>query len=261
MWDKHRASSAGLRATSDGSSEVNALTLAAKSVYSTPSVKNAVVLMEGALQHESPIVKVAAAHAFLAISANPAGLVETLVSGLRDNDRLTREVAATALARFDPSHPALTGFIRPDGRDRPGFSPSHTSLIVHGTWARSEDWWPPRIGDFHTYIRTNVRPDVYSAADRYDWTGGYSDAARATAATELTNWVNAHQLERPTVFAHSHGGNVAMLASHSDLKMDTLVLLSCPAHIPKYSPNLANINKVVSVRVKMDLVILVDGGA
>ncbi len=57
----------------------------------------------------------------------------------------------------------------------------------------------------HEFIRDVVRPDLYGAPDRFDWSGGYSDAARALAATELRDWVNTRQSAGLDIFAHSHG--------------------------------------------------------
>jgi hypothetical protein len=51
-----------------------------------------------------------------------------------------------------------------------------------------------------------------------------------------------------------------MLASHNGLDIGSLVLLSCPVHVHKYMPDFAHVVKVVSIRVKLDLVILADGG-
>ena len=52
-----------------------------------------------------------------------------------------------------------------------------------------------------------------------------------------------------------------MLASQGhDMRMNTLVLLSCPVHWDEYWPDFTHVNKVVSIRVKLDLVILADRG-
>jgi hypothetical protein len=52
-----------------------------------------------------------------------------------------------------------------------------------------------------------------------------------------------------------------MLASHkAGLDIDELVLLSCPVHVHKYMPNFAQVQKVVSIRVHLDLTILADRG-
>ena len=90
--------------------------------------------------------------------------------------------------------------------------------------------------------------------------GGYSDAARAEAGTELHDWVQQHNLDGLDLFTHSHGGNVAMLANHAGTNVGRMVLLSCPVHWPKYTPQFNAQEKVVSVRVHMDLVILADRG-
>lgn len=50
-----------------------------------------------------------------------------------------------------------------------------------------------------------------------------------------------------------------MLASTLGLAMDKLVLLSCPVH-SRYAPDFRRIANVVSVRTRLDLVILADGG-
>jgi hypothetical protein len=39
-----------------------------------------------------------------------------------------------------------------------------------------------------------------------------------------------------------------------------MVLLSCPVHFPKYAPDFSKIQKIVSIRVRLDLVILADRG-
>ena len=131
--------------------------------------------------------------------------------------------------------------------------------MVHGTFAKNGKWWQSG-GDFHEFIRQTVDPDVYGASDRFDWSGGYSDHARAMAATELRDWVNDHTLAGLDIFAHSHGANAALLASQSGLTIGTLVMMSCPVHLHKYSPNPSAITRAVSVRVHLDLVILADLG-
>ncbi|NWF81112.1 MAG: hypothetical protein HXY37_13880 [Chloroflexi bacterium] len=51
-----------------------------------------------------------------------------------------------------------------------------------------------------------------------------------------------------------------MLASQNGAHLDTLALLSCPVHYYKYKPDFSRIVKTVSIRVHLDLAILVDGG-
>lgn len=54
-------------------------------------------------------------------------------------------------------------------------------------------------------------------------------------------------------------GRVAMLATTLGLAMEKLVLLSCPVY-RRYSPDFRCAKEVVSVRARLDLVILADGG-
>ena len=51
-----------------------------------------------------------------------------------------------------------------------------------------------------------------------------------------------------------------MLATHGGLQAGTLILLSCPVHPSKYFPDFANAARVISIRVRLDLVILADRG-
>ena len=119
---------------------------------------------------------------------------------------------------------------------------------------------PVPAGDFWHYLHDNVDASLYGAGDRFQWTGGYSDVARSQGGDKLFNWVNAHQLGGLDLFTHSHGGSVAMLANHEGAQVGRMVLLSCPVHWPKYTPDFTRVAKVISVRVHLDLVILADRG-
>jgi hypothetical protein len=228
-----------------------------------PTLPMAAALFEASLHDPHEVVRVAAAIGYLDAAADPLAVVHPLVEGTRSEDPLVRDLAATGLARFAPDHPALAELRAPSEPGAEG-EPSHTSLLVHGTWARGGSWWQPG-GDFHTYVSNEVPPDRYSAPlysqpDRFDWTGGYSDAARALGAQDLVRWVGDRALGGLDLFCHSHGGSVAMLASQQGLEIGKLVLLSCPVHRHKYFPNFARVREVVSIRVRLDLVILADGG-
>ena len=207
-----------------------------------------------------PIVRVAAAYAAFDVSAEPARLVATLASGTRDEDALVREVAATALARVAPRHPALRRFT---AGSPPDTTPeeAHTSLLVHGTFARNQPWWQPG-GDFHTYILNNVLPDLYAQPDRFEWSGGYDDWSRVSAGQQLAQWCTGHGVAQPLLMGHSHGANVIFVATTFGLGTGKVVTLSCPVRWPQYLPDFAQITlPIVSIRVHLDLVILVDGGA
>jgi hypothetical protein len=214
-------------------------------------------LMEACLRHPQPLVRAAAAISYFALSSEPSRLIGILEDCTRSDDELVRTVAATGLARLAPESPRLSQLSKQPRRRRRGSS-AHTSLLVHGTWAANEQWWKPG-GNFHSYLLNGIRPDLYANADAFSWSGAYSEAARAIAATELQAWLAGYAIQNPYLITHSHGGSVAMLATQNGLNTGPLVLLSCPVH-PIYMPDFSRTGPVLSIRVKLDLVILADGG-
>jgi hypothetical protein len=231
----------------------------ARRVYENPEPLVLAQLLELYLRHPDPLLRVAAASTYLDLTADPARLMPVLADGTESPEELVRELAATVLSRAAPDHPRLAALAQSGPAGDTG-APAHTSLLVHGTFARTSLWWQPG-GDFHTYVLQNVRRDLYSQPDRFEWSGGYSDAARAMGADDLGRWLADHGLHRPDLFAHSHGGSVAMLTSHQfGVNMNELVLLSCPVHVDRYMPDFTSVAKVVSIHVHLDLVILADRG-
>ena len=227
-------------------------------LYQEPTPLTAAALLEACLRHPDELLRVAAATSYFELSAEPRRLLKVIRGGMYSRDELVRDVAATALARIAPQHRALSELTKRSATAT-GSESSHTSLLIHGTWARHSAWWQPN-GEFHSYLKTQVRPDLYKAHDRFEWSGGWSDAARALGAVDLHTWIDSHGLNGLDLFTHSHGGSVAMLASQAGLNIGELVLLSCPVYIPKYLPDFTRVTKVVSIRVHLDLVILADGG-
>jgi hypothetical protein len=245
--------------------------------FRQPAPLAAAELMEGCLKHPHELVRVAAAAAYFDRSSEPDRLVQILAQGTRSADDLVREVAATSLAHISPEHPSLQDLLRGGPAAPTSGAPSHTTILVAGTWAANSPWWKPG-GNFFIYV-TGVLPPLprtpplppappwsapYAANDYYGWSGGYSDGARALAAQDLVKWVQdpSHNAQNPDVITHSHGGNVAMLSTQAGLGLNIkeLVMLSCPVHFPKYAPDFSKLQKIVSVRVHLDLVILADRG-
>ncbi|MDH5506727.1 MAG: alpha/beta hydrolase [Anaerolineae bacterium] len=228
-------------------------------LYAQPDVDTASEVLEYFMYNESDLLRVAAAASNFDLSDEPQRVIPVLAAATSSPDTLARDIAATVLARIAPQHPRVLALSRGASTQADG-TPSNTSLLVHGTWAKQAAWWHPG-GDFHTYLLNHVRRDLYNRPDRFDWSGGYSHEARVDAAEEFIAWTTAKQISSPDVFTHSHGGSAVMLASHRPgLKIKELVLLSCPVHLDRYFPNFSNIQKTVSIRVRLDLVILADFG-
>jgi len=232
----------------------------ARDHFRDPTPATAGSLMEACLRHPHELVRVAAAAAYHDRSSESDKLTAILEQGTRSVDLLIRQLAATALAQVTPNNTRLSDFTKFTGRAAGAAGArAHTAMLVHGTFALGAAWWQPG-GDFHSYLLQELRPDLYKDYDRFAWSGGYSPDARELGAGDLLTWVNNHEEQGLDLFTHSHGGNLAMLASNKGLQVGELVLLSCPVHIPKYQPDFSRVRKVVSIRVHLDLIILADRG-
>jgi hypothetical protein len=228
----------------------------AEDLYATRSTTSAAALAQAAIDHPHELVRVAAAHMALAMTTEPARPYEILVQGTRSDDELVRDLAATALARYRPDDPALRELtIEPETLSE---GTAHTSTLIHGTWAANGTWWPPH-GDFWDYIDQNVWHDLYAGADVYKWSGGYSNGAQDQGADLLVAWIKSHGADGLSFMAHSHGTSVSMLASWRGVTFGKAVFLSSPVHPSLYDMNFNAVQKVVSIRVKFDLVLLADG--
>lgn len=253
------ASVAATPKSADIGTATKSLRQVARSFYRDANPQTAAALLETSLRHPNELVRVAAAASYFDVTTDPQGPLRVLESGLGSRDTLTRDVAGYALAHVDPKNPNL-GKLLQSRRTPSARKPSRTSTIIHGTWARTGTWWQPPNGDFWTYLHDHVDPNIYAATDRFEWSGGYSDAARSLAGQDLENWVHQHDLDGLDLFTHSHGGSVAMLATQGGTNVGRLVLLSCPVHWPKYTPDFTKAARVISIRVHLDLVILADRG-
>lgn len=233
----------------------------AADVFETRTNSAAALLAETCLDHPHPLVRVAAANAALPVTTRAPVAVDILAAHVDDADELVRDVAATSLARYMPEHPALASVGREGGGAPLIESPTDTTMLIHGTWARNNAWYQPPGGDFWTYIRNNVASDLYGNSDFFRWSGGYSNGARDLAADQLVAWIRGKNENGISLMAHSHGGSAVMLATWRGVTLGRVVLLSCPVHPARYSFNFAAVQRVVSIRVKADLVLLADGSA
>jgi hypothetical protein len=89
----------------------------------------------------------------------------------------------------------------------------------------------------------------------WNWSGADNDQARQIAGLQLAlylqNYEKEHPCEQINVVAHSHGGNVAFIASQF-ADIDNLVTLGTP--IGPYMPDIDNIGSLVNVYSTSDAV-------
>jgi hypothetical protein len=222
-----------------------------------PDAVTAASLVEANLHSDSRLVRTAAAVASLDTTGPRDDVVARLVEGATARDHLTRDLGRTGLARVQPQHEVL---LRVVGRPAPLTGterPSHTAVLTHGTFASRTRWWQPG-GDFYAYLDA-LTPPLKLHDPSFRWSGMYSDGARQLAAQELADWIVDQNLERPDMFAHSHGATVANLATFRGVELNRLVLLSWPVH-RQWFPDFTNVQEVIDIRVRLDLVIIADRG-
>ena len=103
-------------------------------------------------------------------------------------------------------------------------------ILIPGTdisGKRDNNWF--QAGSSFAGAVRNITNDPVQRA--FGWSGGNSDGARQEAATELAGIVNGYLAagEPVRIFAHSHGGNVAAIASHQfNGAVDLVVTMGTP---------------------------------
>ena len=121
---------------------------------------------------------------------------------------------------------------------------SSLTIIVHGTWGVTSEWWQ-KGGDFWNYINGRVT-DLYNGSAPYFWSGDNDHDERVKAAHALIAWIQRNPTDSLRIIAHSHGGNVCLLAAQYGLKIDKLINLGTPIRL-EYLPNLRKIGTLHNV--------------
>lgn len=128
-----------------------------------------------------------------------------------------------------------------------------TTIIVHGTWAASADWWQDTGNpNFWSYVK-GLTPSLYGGADAYAWTGANQHTDRVVAAVDLVAWCATHGVTRLQAIAHSHGVNVCLIASRLGLVFENLIALALPVRFD-YVPDMRNVKSLVNLYSEYDAV-------
>jgi hypothetical protein len=215
-------------------------------------------LLNLSMRSSHEIERVAAAAGLYAFSTGQIELARSVIETALNSDDAT--VAGIARATLGPPSDST-----PESAES-AFTTIETeaSLAIHGTWARlSADRWYAPEGALHNLLRTDVTNDLYAAPDYFRWTGGYTRRERDDGADDLVAWAKKREIGRVNeVFAHSHGGNVALSAAAKGEAIRLLVLLHTPA-IPRSDNEWAaisgNVGRVLVMRTRLDLVAMADG--
>lgn len=138
------------------------------------------------------------------------------------------------------------------------------SIGVHGTFSRYGTSRVAPSHKFYEYLGEEFSPDLFPDDARFfRWSGRYSRHDRAKGARDLPLWLRSVGKvgALDTVYAHSHGGNVALSAAADGVQIKFLVLLSVPPierSLAEWAAIRQNVGYVISLRSKLDWVILSD---
>jgi hypothetical protein len=228
-----------------------------RTLYQKPSFEEAAALFEAALHSPHPLVAVAAAAGARETTRFRPEIRVILEEHSGSDDPLVAELAQEVLRQIQPQNPHLQERVVTPPRSKHRRRKSSTAVLTHGTWAVAQPWYQPG-GDFYQALKAN-RPNLHIHDESFKWSGQYSDGARRVAALQIKQWIGDEGLVKPDFFAHSHGGTVANLATKKGVEFGKLVLLAWPVHTQWY-PNFTKVAQIYDIRVKFDLVILVDRG-
>ena len=219
-------------------------------------------LIAASLLDEDPLVQVAAAAATLRVdSRNP--IAEAVL------DEATREPGEIA----ELGRAILTSDRRNDARaveiEYPAGEPDPAAdtTLIHGTWARRGRWWRPD-GALYRHLRDeeDVFPHLYKGPDPFKWSGYFNfrlwadpktDWERQQAADSLAWWAQRRLSPHPDLIGHSYGGSLSMMTTQAEKSVRGMVLLS-PAVHRTCLPDPAYYERILHVRMKLDLVLLAD---
>ncbi len=226
-------------------------------LYERPTTEGAAALFEAAMYSPHPLVRVAAAAGARETTRLRKRIRHILEAGSQSDDPLVASLAAEALSKIDPKDPYVNQRVIAQPPAKKRNRQSETAVITHGTFSSDSAWYQPG-GDFYEALALK-RPDLAVHDKSFTWTGAYSPTARRADALLLKRWIDDQGLDMPDFFAHSHGGTVANLATRQNVDFDRLVLMAWPVH-NRWFPDFRRLKRIVDIRVRLDLVILVDRG-
>ena len=114
-------------------------------------------------------------------------------------------------------------------------NPDTIFVVVHGTWAKNEDWHTAD-GNFYQALSSTLAHFNTQVVD-FLWSGDMDEESREMAGTELAEFIKslAGQGKKICIVAHSHGANVCIIASkilgkasHSKPLIDRFYSLAAP---------------------------------
>jgi len=126
-------------------------------------------------------------------------------------------------------------------------------IIVHGTWGIDSPWCKPG-GEFFDALEKSAQ-HFNKKVISYMWPGYLNHESREVAARGLVKIIQSYPTDMNiTLVAHSHGGNVSILASqlmendpNNKHTIDALYAIATPVNAAFYQPNMKIIKKLYNL--------------
>jgi hypothetical protein len=238
----------------------------------------ALAMVNLSLNSPDEIERVSSAAAINAVTRGRSPKAEEILqNATRSPTNLVADLASTALGKPSPGLMAdalgdqAYAAVRSDrphtvepSNSQPNERHVQASVAIHGTWARldHEDTWYVPSSTLSNHIRARVNPDLYARRNYFRWPGGYGRDDWRQGSTDFHVWKSRAGVDQiDTVYAHSHGGNVALNILAEGQRASLLVLMHTPASTrtdEQWRRIRENTGRVLVLRTRGDLVMLAD---
>lgn len=133
-------------------------------------------------------------------------------------------------------------------------------ILIHGTWSHDASWPMPDGAFFNELVKSTAKSNAIIVP--YNWSGKLSHTSRVHAATGLAQVIQSYPIDADIyLVGHSHGGNVALLASqilgkdrHNRHTIRALYALGTPIDMEEYFPDMDIITNVYNFFSRGDMV-------
>lgn len=133
-------------------------------------------------------------------------------------------------------------------------------ILIHGTWSTESTWSMPEGDFFEELVKSAAKSNAMVIP--YNWSGKLSHASRLQAAKGLVQVIQSYPEDTVIyVVGHSHGGNVALLASqimgrdrYNKHTIRALYTLGTPIDMEAYFPDMDVITNVYNLFSRADMV-------
>ena len=132
-------------------------------------------------------------------------------------------------------------------------------VLIHGTWGVDSAWYLPG-GDFFQQCKESIQLYDNQYCISFTWSGKNCHDARLRGAQQLCALLQSYSPKTTFLLvAHSHGANVAFLASQllaeqATHKIETIFALGAPINTEWYAPNMEIVANVFNFFSLRDLV-------